>query len=70
MLTGWAPSAYRRSSERRTYTVGKERDALGVTSTVRGPRRDRRPVLGSGGAGGVSRAPLASLGCSPGAARR
>src|SRR2546427_8470749 len=40
---------YRRSCERRTYAVGKEQDATGVTSTVRGPRRVIRPVIGSSG---------------------
>src|SRR5437016_5692990 len=40
---------YRRSCERRTYAVGKEQDASGVTSTVCGPRSGIRPVVGSGG---------------------
>src|SRR5260370_6204600 len=40
---------YRRSCERRTYAVGKEQDASGVTSRVRGPRRGIRLVMGSSG---------------------
>src|SRR5437867_4531567 len=40
---------YRRSCERRTYAVGKEQDASGVISTVRGPRSGIRAVVGSGG---------------------
>src|SRR5205809_3554513 len=58
ILTGWAPLPYRRSCERRTYAIGKERDASGVTSTIRGPALGSRAVVGSGGPADVSRTPL------------